>query len=107
LASRLPLIVEVPVPVTRLSAMEDASGCWKVTLPPAPMEKSCQLMIALLLFCTTNVLAKLEVLIEAEPAATVPPDGRTGPACAVAEPNAIADSVASILRKYRGVAFFI
>src|SRR5438445_9209101 len=81
LARTLPLTADAFGPVTRLSVIEALSGCWKVTPAPAPTEKSCQLMTAFLLCCTIRVLAGPDCRIEAEPAATLPPDGRE-PACA-------------------------
>src|SRR4029077_12986243 len=48
-----------------------------VTLAPAPIEKPCQLITAFWLCCTIRVLAESTEMMEAEPAATLPPDGRT------------------------------
>src|SRR5688572_2817876 len=46
-ALRPPKICDGLLPSTRFSATEETEGCWKLTCAPAPIEKLCQLRIAL------------------------------------------------------------
>src|SRR6266550_7925918 len=77
-AERLPSMADALAPVTRFSVMAAPFGCWKLTLPPVPTEKLCQLMSAFWLDCVTTVLFAFGLFTEAAPAAMDAPEGITG-----------------------------
>ncbi|SFM00832.1 hypothetical protein SAMN04490355_103220 [Pelosinus propionicus DSM 13327] len=67
-------MAEASAPMTRLRATADAEGWTKFTVSPLPMEKLCQLTMALSLVWLTVVVAPLAVMA-ALPLTTVPPVG--------------------------------
>ena len=67
-------MIEACVPVTRLSAIDEADGCTKRTDEPLPIEKLPQLITALSLDCLMVVCVP-DCVIVAEPAETTPPVG--------------------------------
>jgi len=72
-----PKISEALLPSTRLSAIDEAFGCWNTTEFPAPMEKVCQLRIAFWEVWLTCSEEAFGAVIVAVPAATWPPVGST------------------------------
>ena len=76
-------------PTTRFSATDPRFGWTKTTLPPAPMEKVCQLMAT---FCVDwlTVTVVDPVAITAPPDETTPPVGRL---CACAAPATATEAV--------------
>src|SRR5579885_3104710 len=60
-------------PVTRLSAIALALGCWNATDEPFGIEKLVQLMIAFGVLCRMSVLVAVGFEIAAWPATTWPP----------------------------------
>ena len=65
------------MPITRLSAMALAFGCWNCTDDPAEMEKFCQSMMAFPLDCVISVVFAFGELTLIWPATT---DAPVGPA---------------------------
>ncbi len=74
-AERAPRIVEGSIPVTRLSATEDAPGWMNLTSSLALMLNWFQLMMALPVAWLMIIVLAAGVVMAAEPPATVPPWG--------------------------------
>jgi hypothetical protein len=81
LAFSCPAMVEGVLPVTRLSIADVGPGCWMSTRPPAPIEKLCQLTMAVGLVCVIVIWPLAGAPMVATPCATAPPVGRV---CAIA-----------------------
>src|SRR5271170_5661964 len=72
LAESSPRITDGSTPVTRLSMIAALDGCWKTVRSPTPIEKLCQLMIALFEVCLiVTWLGELWTIV-ALPPTTVP-----------------------------------
>jgi len=70
----MPLITEALALFTRLSVSEFLEGWTKEVVSPAAISNPCQSMIAFSVDCVT-VSIEPEVLIAADPAEIVPPEG--------------------------------
>src|SRR5690606_11976248 len=68
--------VEGASPVTRLSSAALLFGCWMLTAEPWPIEKPCQLTMALWLVWVMLSWVAEGAAIDTLPAATLPPVGR-------------------------------
>nr|WP_245257516.1 hypothetical protein [Methylocapsa acidiphila] len=94
MALSAPEMMLCSLPMTRLSVTDELLGWLKLTVSWDPMEKPCQLMMALLLdWLMLVVLPDCEIL--AEPSTTVPPVGPASAASCSASKAATAVVVAN------------
>src|SRR5579859_297530 len=75
LAVRWPKIDDGWLPVTRFKAVDEAFGCWNLTVSALPIENEFQFSTALLVLCWISVVWALGVLTVTWPDPTDKPAG--------------------------------
>ncbi len=85
-------MVELAEPVTRLSSADALDGCWMLTAAPAPIEKLCQLTMAVGDDCWIVIAFAPGTAMPTVPCAT---DGPAGSSPATLDPSGTRQVLAS------------